>query len=246
MTTLGLGVFPAHAGMFLIFKIAPWIGASFPRARGDVPSGLKHRLYHDRFSPRTRGCSASFTDMGVFSSVFPAHAGMFLMDTDNQTQLKSFPRARGDVPLRPGRRRVPAAFSPRTRGCSGCVGFRGQFLLVFPAHAGMFRTLLTAQHVPLCFPRARGDVPSPDPSRSRKRGFSPRTRGCSQQRMASHNCYLVFPAHAGMFPKPGPPPTPARRFPRARGDVPPIDKILQKIILFSPRTRGCSFCRWGQ
>ena len=32
-----VSVFPACAGMFLIFKIAPWIGASFPRVRGDVP-----------------------------------------------------------------------------------------------------------------------------------------------------------------------------------------------------------------
>ena len=57
---------------------------------------------------------------------------------------------------------------------------------------------------------------------------------------------LVFPAHAGMFPC-----RLIRRkvetgFPRARGDVPCLLSFFSLLLLFSPRTRGCSYpMGWG-
>ena len=75
--------------------------------------------------------------------VFPAHAGMFQV-----TFLVVDP---------------VAEFSPRTRGCSvwGEVGCRGGD--VFPAHAGMFPLTRVSMFALVSFPRARGDVPPPDP-----------------------------------------------------------------------------------
>ena len=111
-------VFPAHAGMFLKAEASAIEFLRFPRARGDVPS-IHHRSNRFIwFSPRTRGCSHDVVWSVPHSSVFPAHAGMFPAIGYAQTALRSFPRARGDVPLRKTTPRCKCTFSPRTRGCS--------------------------------------------------------------------------------------------------------------------------------
>ena len=111
---------------------------------------------------------------------------------------------------------------------------------VFPAYAGMFRSLRLRRRILSRFPRIRGDVPSRNPARSTSQSFSPHTRGCSRLVMFAPTGVTVFPAYAGMFPnfrfryrwRPG--------FPRIRGDVPEKwwkDKTKDG---FSPHTRGCS------
>ena len=52
-------VFPAHAGMFLERMDQRITSLCFPRARGDVPICDHISDQHIRFSPRTRGCSAT-------------------------------------------------------------------------------------------------------------------------------------------------------------------------------------------
>ena len=94
---LHLTVFPAYAGMFLLFLLPPLIATSFPRIRGDVPAALIRcglrsgfpRIRGDvpgpgfprtaprKFSPHTRGCSAQINNLGPIMLVFPAYAGMF-------------------------------------------------------------------------------------------------------------------------------------------------------------------------
>ena len=54
-----LSVFPAYAGMFLVFARAQSFTTCFPRIRGDVP-GLSLGEWHTPvFSPHTRGCSST-------------------------------------------------------------------------------------------------------------------------------------------------------------------------------------------
>ena len=50
-------VLPACAGMFRCRSLHPQILHGFPRARGDVPGGLRLPGRCPPFSPRTRGCS---------------------------------------------------------------------------------------------------------------------------------------------------------------------------------------------
>ena len=133
---LGLFVFPAHAGMFLIAHGGRLVETSFPRARGDVPPCRSPPPRPAVFSPRTRGCSETGKVFKGLSTVFPAHAGMFRSKMWGKPQKQSFPRARGDVPpawlpcwKTPG-------FSPRTRGCSVNPKSPASGLRVFPAHAG--------------------------------------------------------------------------------------------------------------
>ena len=71
-------VFPACAGMFLLFSQA--------------------RQYDPRFSPRARGCSAEAAALEAAAEVFPACAGMFPRIERNPIITAGFPRVRGDVP----------------------------------------------------------------------------------------------------------------------------------------------------
>ena len=73
--------------------------------------------------------------------------------------LRSFPRARGDVPNFGGFSVDQALFSPRTRGCSYGPRAADPRAGVFPAHAGMFLIAAGDAAKAAGFPRARGDVP---------------------------------------------------------------------------------------
>ena len=90
-------------------------------------------------------------------------------------------------------------FSPRTRGCSLFIARASLTVIVFPAHAGMFRIRGRVSYRKDGFPRARGDVPLAVLAFQTVNAFSPRTRGCSLYRWCWFCPHLVFPAHAGMF-----------------------------------------------
>ena len=56
----------------------------------------------------------------------------------------------------------------------------------------------------------------------------------------THSMLVVFPACAGMFRPTKSVGAPRLRFPRVRGDVPPVPPSCDYKRLFSPRARGCS------
>ena len=188
--------------------------------RGDVPPATGFEKIYGGFSPRARGCSPS-TTWGI---PWP----------------RSFPRARGDVPAWVTGFHPENPFSPRTRGCSFPDPPGAPMIPVFPAHAGMFPLNLSLNLKPLRFPRARGDVPCPCPSRPAENPFSPRTRGCSFSDPTGVRGQGVFPAHAGMFRPSACVLYHTLCFPRARGDVPRSGCRRRPWPRFSPRTRGCS------
>ena len=152
-------VFPAHAGMFPSVDVTDGSLHSFPRARGDVPAMGNAYQLAQAFSPRTRGCSLVRPPNHFGTGVFPAHAGMFLIEPLHDFVQFCFPRARGDVPSKKVYLTVEQVFSPRTRGCSALTSTICKGHPVFPAHAGMFRRCYSSSHLFSCFPRARGDVP---------------------------------------------------------------------------------------
>ena len=172
-------VFPACAGMFLATPPMTLNALRFPRVRGDVPRHLHPSTRTFPFSPRARGCSLKLIVRSDKSGVFPACAGMFRFWPVPVSTSLSFPRVRGDVPGRTGRKHARTVFSPRTRGCSGQTRHHVNHITVFPAHAEMFLPCLRAIAFNNGFPRARGDVPSIPTSWRQSSRFSPRTRGCS-------------------------------------------------------------------
>ena len=91
-------VFPAYAGMFPQLTVHGCAPHGFPRIRGDVPYWVIEQLRKKQFSPHTRGCSHQNRQTPISQYVFPAYAGMFLVDTAPTLHSTGFPRIRGDVP----------------------------------------------------------------------------------------------------------------------------------------------------
>ena len=173
-------VFPACAGMFRCTGSLELTPIRFPRVRGDVPSaGVPSRVMK-KFSPRARGCSYWPEISGFFDNVFPACAGMFRFPDRWRSVTMRFPRVRGDVPNELFNIIDDTEFSPRARGCSYMAYDHSYRDRVFPACAGMFRTI--NEPVINC------------------KSFSPRARGCSAAQGLSGPFDEVFPACAGMFP----------------------------------------------
>ena len=192
-------VFPAYAGMFRMLEISIFPPRSFPRIRGDVPLQWRRRKCPIGFSPHTRGCSAYLVAVPRYGEVFPAYAGMFLRRLARDRWGSSFPRIRGDVPLRSSRQVADGLFSPHTRGCSDATTETLLGHKVFPAYAGMFRRSRRPIRPQRRFPRIRGDVPSMYSGISMRVKFSPHTRGCSAHSGHDGSTDRVFPAYAGMF-----------------------------------------------
>ena len=192
-------VFPACAGMFRTFRVEATDPGGFPRVRGDVPVVPFDRVGSDPFSPRARGCSVYAPQPPTAPWVFPACAGMFLIEHCFRGIPSSFPRVRGDVPLLGWWCRPRSGFSPRARGCSDLTAQGLGLLEVFPACAGMFRQTTFPVAGTGRFPRVRGDVPDPALTRDDHARFSPRARGCSLVEACLPLIPPVFPACAGMF-----------------------------------------------
>ena len=152
------------------------------------------------FSPRARGCSARHPNPCRIDGVFPACAGMFLVDGQKDRKDTSFPRVRGDVPQRGDTLHQQLRFSPRARGCSVHIHGDDNLICVFPACAGMFLVVRRFGLDPPGFPRVRGDVPAWGYYCPLWPWFSPRARGCSLAVMIRPVVSRVFPACAGMFP----------------------------------------------
>ena len=152
----------------------------FPRIRGDVPMLHMTQFHSQRFSPHTRGCSATLMEDTPKEMVFPAYAGMFLKGVRLRDKEPRFPRIRGDVPIHIIVPQHLKMFSPHTRGCSGGTAQPGVGFPVFPAYAGMFRVAISWSAFLPSFPRIRGDVPLSRTTLRRYHEFSPHTRGCSR------------------------------------------------------------------
>ena len=195
-------VFPAYAGMLLIGTTPQPGYRSFPRIRGDAPAHRGRLVGLRRFSPHTRGCSASLTDSLFWWMVFPAYAGMLPGVRQVPHPHPCFPRIRGDAPVVQRQLGHASAFSPHTRGCSIKPGFYPISQAVFPAYAGMLPPATWLRSRRWGFPRIRGDAPFSDPAAKTGYGFSPHTRGCS-------GLHLPRAHHR-------------TRFPRIRGDAPPL------------------------
>ena len=146
---------------------------------------------------------------------------MFLKAIFSPSSYQGFPRVRGDVPAVMAMNPFIALFSPRARGCSGGDCLIAPKEEVFPACAGMFRSVTVVAVLFAGFPRVRGDVPDSPIFKALPPMFSPRARGCSRGRHRGKPRQQVFPACAGMF---------LTGF-----------GVTLKATLFSPRARGCSY-----
>ena len=176
--------------------------------------------------------------------VYPAHAGIDPRFERSPGSPPCLPRARGDRPVRNFGEVSKSESTPRTRGSTSGPCARPKPSPVYPAHAGIDRTLHTIHGVSHRLPRARGDRPLQQRRQQRIAQSTPRTRGSTCRHRATQYHVVVYPAHAGIDLG-----TTSRRrlifcLPRARGDRPPQHWSKPSLFKSTPRTRG-STISWG-
>ena len=230
--------FPAHAGMDPEEARRSGPRRGFPRPRGDGPSRRSCKVRASLVSPPTRGWTLAVNATRTHRHGFPAHAGMDPLLPASARSLRRFPRPRGDGPPKMRVLYVVAMVSPPTRGwtrfgCVFCARHGG-----FPAHAGMDPSSAVCHRPTRRFPRPRGDGPQGPNYFGTDTEVSPPTRGWTREQNERAPTGLGFPAHAGMDLyqwRRGPR---YRRFPRPRGDGPPLLLPTCTCIWVSPPTRG--------
>ena len=175
------------------------------------------------------------------NGVFPAQAGVILLQMPLWRLWVSFPRASGGDPCGAPVSYSSRSFSPRKRGWSSNGWQRTWNYDVFPAQAGVIlghSNRLQQQH---SFPRASGGDPSYETARQNFCEFSPRKRGWSFYKCRCEGYESVFPAQAGVIPWTWECGGRSTSFPRASGGDPNQVCSSIKGLEFSPRKRGWSY-----
>ena len=213
-------------------------GSSFPRTRGDGPI---ERIVSSRvppFPPHARGWTPYRAEAITPAEVSPARAGMDPSSRSARTRRSSFPRTRGDGPLLHECWHAGCLFPPHARGWTLSVIDPTTSFTVSPARAGMDLQPSTRRTARDCFPRTRGDGPSPLRKQRSQLLFPPHARGWTPDPARDHDGRGVSPARAGMDLY-GPVDRLCRaRFPRTRGDGPFTKTIKRTPQPFPPHARG--------
>ena len=132
------GLFPAHAGVFLLLPVFLGDAHPFPRACGGVSTSIRNLSLPAYFSPRMRGCFLIEESDEPLRRLFPAHAGVFREFSMRASLAEAFPRACGGVSIAVLSDDGLPSFSPRMRGCFPIFYLSWLRNALFPAHAGVF------------------------------------------------------------------------------------------------------------
>ena len=230
--------FPAHAGMDLFSDGIHSGVARFPRPRGDGPRRHRRDRWPARVSPPTRGWTSGAIGVQTVTIGFPAHAGMDPPMGPPTPGGSWFPRPRGDGPANGTANTWWELVSPPTRGWTLAPVPWTPTTRGFPAHAGMDPDAQNTTAMSTRFPRPRGDGPEDNARGSTRQKVSPPTRGWTLRPPSTSAHRGGFPAHAGMDPTPSPTTARIARFPRPRGDGPPLSRTESPDRKVSPPTRG--------
>ena len=152
--------FPALAGMDPGETVWGAGGARIPRARGDGPGRCAAPGCGRPDSPCSRGWTQLVDVLRRPAPGFPALAGMDPLSTSARWRRARIPRARGDGPWFFDSTQPRPADSPRSRGWTRDLHYRGVLQQGFPALAGMDPRRSRPRSRPRGIPRARGDGPS--------------------------------------------------------------------------------------
>ena len=232
------GVSPALAGMDLVLT---WAGSgrrSFPRTRGDGPTGHPLPCRPPRFPPHSRGWTLPPNRPDQDLRVSPALAGMDPTARHIGGWIDGFPRTRGDGPDPANTGDEVRMFPPHSRGWTRDLLRGADRVRVSPALAGMDPSGLWWCSTRASFPRTRGDGPHVCPLPARKQEFPPHSRGWTRRRPTAELQRAVSPALAGMDPGSAPPRLLSVSFPRTRGDGPSAPYARLDLSEFPPHSRG--------
>ena len=150
-------LFPAHAGVILLFPLPFPSSFSFPRTCGGDPGYYTSEWMQKLFSPHTRGCPRAWAERWGSTALFPAYAGVILVQQPLRCCHPPFPRIRGGDP----RSYTSAAALP----------------IFSPAYAGVIPPGTLANPPNGAFPRTCGGDPTRTGVASGTALFSPHMRG---------------------------------------------------------------------
>jgi len=145
---------------------------------------------------------------------------------------------RGDPP--PGHQEG-IAFAPSTphaRGSTRSNGRNSQGRCVYPACAGIHPRPHCLWCAPAGLPRMRGDPPGSTTCMSGRHSSTPHARGSTCLVCIHAQPQTVYPACAGIHPRPAPAAHTRLRLPRMRGDPPRAKKIIILLLESTPHARG--------
>ena len=129
-------VFPAEAGVNLLYCDIFWKSRCIPRGGGGEPYLVKYIDSIQVYSPRRRGWTWYPTKWDWNWPVFPAEAGVNLIQLPLLQHKDCIPRGGGGEPEKRVAFGLKPLYSPRRRGWTWTCGQGGNKDLVFPAEAG--------------------------------------------------------------------------------------------------------------
>ena len=144
---------------------------------------------------------------------------MFPKKRPSLTASSAIPRVSGGVSAGTGLAQAVENYSPRQRGCFACRVGVCSSLRLFPASAGVFPSSGPRAAWPHAIPRVSGGVSTTKFLPGSFVDYSPRQRGCFHNEIPSRQFCRLFPASAGVFPRP------------------PLSDV--NCPDYSPRQRGC-------
>ncbi len=148
------------------------------------------------------------------------------------------PRMRGDRPWIRQKYTVNEWFTPHARGSTLCFRVFHLSIRVYPACAGIDRASGSDCKIVNRLPRMRGDRPLTPRVLAWKIPFTPHARGSTVLLNNGMSRQEVYPACAGIDPKPDFQCIFQECLPRMRGDRPLLDRFFRKAAGFTPHARG--------
>ena len=206
--------------------------------RGDRPLALHsiHTAY--QFTPHARGSTPYCETPRACLSVYPACAGIDRCSRCRRSPGLRLPRMRGDRPIDKGYSHSTSTFTPHARG-STQIGFPiPNFVLVYPACAGIDLKTFAASTSAASLPRMRGDRPSSCLVVGRPVLFTPHARGSTSRCLPVLSRHSVYPACAGIDPLLHFFVAAETSLPRMRGDRPCKKLLCYSVNQFTPHARG--------
>ena len=189
--------------------------------RGDRPCvGWRERTVLE-FTPHARGSTASGGRQREVHRVYPACAGIDLVHVKLPPIVFSLPRMRGDRPAGIAYVSECLGFTPHARGSTSNTGCIRYLFRVYPACAGIDRSMPTTDQSFDRLPRMRGDRPSTFCVKTGSLKFTPHARGSTRTKRRGRTGVSVYPACAGIDPRFWHLLLQGRSLPRMRGDRPP-------------------------
>ena len=168
--------------------------------RGDPPRYYLEPKGCQKSTPHARGSTVRRLYVPLLPYVYPACAGIHLIKRALEYSLASLPRMRGDPPLLSLFLVGSGTSTPHARGSTSTAVSVWTAVAVYPACAGIHRSMENDGRLKNSLPRMRGDPPKIKEKKAAISGSTPHARGSTLRCLHYTGRREVYPACAGIHP----------------------------------------------